>query len=177
MHFKSIKNEANHLMKQAKCDFYTNLVNENSHNQKKLYAVAKNPLTPKKDVCFPDHHDMNSLVNELGQYFTAKVETVRSQTNSVDTQHTSIPSSTIKYQLMGFDPLSEEDVQKLILDTANKPCLLDPISFFLMLEYQDILLPVITSLTNLSLESGQFADVWKQAICHPLLKDVDRGTR
>ena len=84
-------------MKQAKCDFCTNLVNENSHNQKKLYAIAKKLLIPKKDICFPDYHDMNSLANELGQYFTTKVETIRSQLNSVDTQHTSIPSSTIHF--------------------------------------------------------------------------------
>ena len=176
MHFKSIKNEANHLMKQAKPDFYTNLVNENSHNQKKLYAVAKNLLTPKKDLCFPDYHDMNSLANELGQYFTTKVETIRSQLNSVDTQHTSIPSSTITYQLSDFDPLSEEEVQKLILDTAKKSCSLDPMPTSLMLECQDILLPVITSLINMSLKSGQIPDVWKAAIGYPLLKDVDRRT-
>ena len=46
----------------------------------------------------------------------------------------------------------------------------------LMLECQDILFPVIASLINLSLESGQFPDVWKEAIGYPLLKDVDRGT-
>ena len=152
-HFKSIKNEANqssYSMKQAKCDFYTNLVNENSHNHKKLYAVAKKLLIPKKDICFSDHHDMNSLANELGQYFTTKVKTIRSQLSSVDTQHTSIPSSALTYQLMDFDHLSEEDEQKLILDTAKNSCLLDPMPTSLMLECQDILLPVITCLINLS---------------------------
>ena len=109
MNFKSIRNEANYLMKQAKRHFYTDIVNENSHNQKKLYAVAKILLTPKKELCFPDHHDMNSLANELGQYFTTKVETIRSQLNSVDTQCASIPSSTITCQLLDFDPLSKED--------------------------------------------------------------------
>jgi hypothetical protein len=67
MYFKSIKNEVNHLTKKPKCDFYTNLVNENSHDQMKLYAVAKHLLIPKKDLCFLDHHDMNSLANELGE--------------------------------------------------------------------------------------------------------------
>ena len=47
---------------------------------------------------------------------------------------------------------------------------------YLMLKCQDILLPVITSLINLSLETGQFPDVWKEAIGYPLLKDVDCGT-
>ena len=106
---------------------------------------------------------MNSLANELGQYFTTKVKTIRSELSSVDTKHTSIPSSTITYQLMDFDHLSQY-VQKLTLDTAKKSCLLDPMPTSLMLECQDILLPVITCLINLSLESGQFADAWKEAI-------------
>ena len=89
---------------------------------------------------------MNSLANELGQYFTTKVETIRSQLNSVDTQHTSIPSSTITCQLMDFDPLSEEDVQKSILDTAKKSCLLGSMPTSLMLEC--CLLPVIASLNK-----------------------------
>ena len=46
----------------------------------------------------------------------------------------------------------------------------------LMLKCQDILLPVITSLINLSLETGQFPDVWKEAIGYSLLKDVDCGS-
>ena len=70
---------------------------------------------------------------------------------------------------MNFDPLREQDVHKLILDTANKSCLLDRMPTSLMFECQDILLPVITSLINLSLESGQFANVWKEAIGYPLL--------
>ena len=119
---------------------------------------------------------MNSFANELGLYLTTKVEAVRSQLNSVDTQHASIPSSAITYQLLDFDRLSEEDVQKWILDTAKKSCSLDPMPTSLMLECQDILLPVITSLISLSLESGQIPDVWIEAISYHLPKDVDRGT-
>jgi hypothetical protein len=44
------------------------------------------------------------------------------------------------------------------------------------MECLDTLLPVITSLINLSLESGQFPDVWKEAIGYPLLKKVDLDT-
>jgi hypothetical protein len=60
--------------------------------------------------------------------------------------------------------LTEADVHKLILDTGKKSCPLDPMPTPLMLECLDILLPVITSLINLSLESGQFPNVWKEAI-------------
>ena len=120
---------------------------------------------------------MNSLANELGQYFAMKVETIRSQLNSDNAHPIRTPSSPITlYQLLNFDPLTEADVQKLILDTGKKSCPLDPMPAPLMLECLDTLLPVITSLINLSLESGQFPDVWKEAIGNPLLKKVDLDT-
>ena len=93
MQFKFIKNKANHLMHRAKCDFYTRIVNENSHNQSKLFSIAKNLLTPKKNLSFSDHQDKNCLVNELGQYFISKIDTIRSQFNSNDS-HTSTSPST-----------------------------------------------------------------------------------
>ena len=69
MQFKSIKNEANHLMHRAKCDLYTRIVNKNSHNQSKQFSGAKNLIVPKNNLSFSDHQDENCLVNELGQYF------------------------------------------------------------------------------------------------------------
>jgi hypothetical protein len=40
----------------------------------------------------------------------------------------------------------------------------------LVLKCQDILLPVITRMINLSLQSGVFCDEWKQALVQPQLK-------
>jgi hypothetical protein len=120
---------------------------------------------------------MNSLVNELGQYFATKVETIRYQLNSDNAHPTRTPSSPITfYQLLNFDPLTEADVHKLILDTGKKPCPLDPMPTPLMLECLDILLPVTASLINLSLKSGQFPNVWKEATGYPLLKKVNLDT-
>ena len=72
--------------------------------------------------------------------------------------------------LLDFDPLSEEDVQILILGLCEKILLARPNAYLSYAEMSDILLPVITSLINLSLETGQFPDVWKEAIGYPLLK-------
>lgn len=47
---------------------------------------------------------------------------------------------------------------------------LDPMPTPLVLECLDVLLPVITRLTNLSSESGSFPDNWKHADVHPGLK-------
>ena len=46
----------------------------------------------------------------------------------------------------------------------------------LMLECLDVLLPVITTVINLSLESSQFPDIWKEAMGYPLLKKAGLDT-
>ena len=164
--FKSIKNEANHWLYPAKCDFYSKIVNENSHNQGKMFSVANRLLVPKNNLSFPEYQDKNHLVNKLGQYFARKIEKICSQLNPNNLHKpTNLPTSpTNLCKLLKFDPLCEQDVQKLILDTGKIHCALDPMPTPLMLECRDILQPVITSLINSFLKCGVFPDIWKEAI-------------
>ena len=79
-------------------------------------------------------------------------------------------------QFLSFEPLSEDDVRKLISESGKKSCSLDPMPIPLMLECLDVLLPVITTVINLSLESSQFPDIWKEAMGYPLLKKAGLDT-
>ena len=69
-----------------------------------------------------------------------------------------------------FKPLSEGDVRKLIQGFPKKSCTLDPMPTSLVINCIDLLLPVITKIINLSLESGLFASTWTCALVNPLLK-------
>ena len=69
-----------------------------------------------------------------------------------------------------FDISNEENVKDLISKSSKKSCSLDPMPTSLVLKCQDILLPVITRMINLSLQSGVFCDEWKQALVQPQLK-------
>ena len=69
-----------------------------------------------------------------------------------------------------FEPLNEENVKDLISKSSKKSSSMDPIPTPLVIQCQDVLLPVITRMINLSLQSGVFADDWKQADVHPQLK-------
>ena len=53
---------------------------------------------------------------------------------------------------------------------AAKSCPLDSMSTSVVLQVLDVLLPVITSLINLSFEKGHFAKGWSEALISPLLK-------
>ena len=69
-----------------------------------------------------------------------------------------------------FKPLSECEVRRLVESSAKKTCILDPMPTSLVIGCTQVLLPVVTKIINLSLESGVFADNWKCALVNPLLK-------
>ena len=69
-----------------------------------------------------------------------------------------------------FVSLSEDDVRALITSSKVTSCSLDPIPTTLLLKCIDTLLPVITKVINVSLESGYFPRDWKEAVVFPLLK-------
>ena len=66
-----------------------------------------------------------------------------------------------------------DDVRHIILRSLKKSCLLDPVPTSLVVECMDELLPIITLIINLSLQSGHFLEVWKEAIITPLLKKCE----
>ncbi|XP_068719650.1 uncharacterized protein [Montipora capricornis] len=65
--------------------------------------------------------------------------------------------------------LTEDDVESLIQPSSSKSFSLDPIPSKLLPQC-DVLLPVITSLINMSLRTGVVPRVWKEALIKPLLK-------
>jgi len=74
--------------------------------------------------------------------------------------------------MTSFTLLTEHEVRKLIEATPKKSCALDPLPTPLLVACIDTLLPVITKIINLSLQNGIFADQWKCACVHPLLKKL-----
>ena len=69
-----------------------------------------------------------------------------------------------------FIPLTESAVSKLIGCSPKKSCMFDPMSTSMVISCADVLLPVITKMINLSLNSGEFADDWKCGLINPILK-------
>ena len=69
-----------------------------------------------------------------------------------------------------FNLLSESEVFDQITASSNKSFPLDPIRTKLLNECVDVLLPPITKIINLSLDSGYFPRTWKCALVRPLLK-------
>ncbi len=66
--------------------------------------------------------------------------------------------------------LTESEVRNLIMGSKTTSSELDPIPTSLLKENIDILLPVLTKMINISLQSGIFPEEWKLALVIPLIK-------
>ncbi len=75
-----------------------------------------------------------------------------------------------------FEQLSEEDVKNLIAKSNGKTSSLDPMPTSIVVQCQDVLLPVLTRMINMSLDSGVFPVEWKVADVCALLKKSNLDT-
>ena len=110
------------------------------------------------------------MANDFGKFLAQKIGDIR----SVNTNQICLPinaTSTVTPSCFSeFNLLSESEVFDLITASFKKSCSLDPIPTKLLNECVVVLLPPITKIINLSLDSGYFPLTWKCALVRPLLK-------
>ena len=87
-----------------------------------------------------------------------KVERIRNELDST-AAHSSPAAETpslCSTQFGSFTPLIEEDIKRLIGKSSKKSCSLDPMPTPLVVECLDVLLPVVSTMINLSLQTEVF---------------------
>ena len=171
--FKVKRNAATALMNKARREFYTNFIEENSGDQKKLFAASNRLLNRGSADFLPPTIDRAQFAEDTGKFFVQKIVHIRSRLDchSAVNYHKpdieGIESSFV--HLTEFKMLTEQDVKSLMQHSSLKSCALDPMPSTLVSRC-DVLLPVLTRLINMSLKSGQFPVAWKEALVLPLLK-------
>ena len=173
--FKEKRNATTRLMNKARREFYSNFIDENSGDQRKLFRASQRLFNRTVDDGLPPHLDSAAFTNDLGKYFVQKIVTIRRQldTDPADSHlGTAIPSPAAAKSAPSFPAftmLSDNDVKLLIQNSALKSCPLDPMPSTLVSKCE-VLLPVLTNIINTSLQSGHFPEPWKEALVFPLLK-------
>ena len=160
----------NRLIAQAKHTYYTDMVSESSDNPRKLWSSINKILHRKKSTQLPDHDQLSTLTNSFSSFFVDKIAKIRLCFPPMNA-HTLLKTTTCcNSTLHSFKTVTEEEVHKLISNSPNKSCDLDPIPTTLLKTHLDILIKPITALINMSLQSGEFPTNFKSAHVHPLLK-------
>ena len=177
--YKSARNFATNLMKKARFDFYQNLIQENSSDQGKLFRVSKQLLNQNCEVPLPPHFSKTMLANEMANFFVEKISNIRSKFKECTTEDCQDCSPIMDPQcpsFSSFQAITEEEAHSIIMNLAKKSSALDPIPTPLLVKCIDVLLPVITKMINISLDSGYFPSAWREALVLPTLKKAGLDT-
>ena len=121
---------------------------------------------------YPEHSSKTQLANEFSDYFEEKIIKIRAKIPSTSKFHDYDKTVDVT-PLTSFEPLSNEDIRKLILSAAPKSCSLDPIPTSLLKDCIEILLPSIGKVINMSLIQGEMPEGFKHAVVTPMPKKTD----
>ena len=174
--FKVARNRVTNIMHKERTAYYTDLISENGSDQGKLFRITKSLLFESSNVEFPRHIQPNELATNFGDFFAQKIKDIDSTLDQFDYVHPDVPDvdekgdKTVASPLSWFELLTIEQTFDLIKSMSKKSCVLDPIPTTLAMQVVDDLLPTLSTMINMSLESGQFASAWKEALVKPTLK-------
>ena len=135
--------------------------------RKKLYQLLNNMTTSSKPNPFPDAPP-EELAERFATFFLEKILKIRQLFE--DLPYHQIETKGNVPQLERFAPLSQTQVQKVILSLKTTSCEIDPIPTHILKSLMPEILPLITQIVNVSLNEGVFSNHWKCAIVRPLLK-------
>ena len=168
--YRNYRNLCNRLMTEAKSQYFSNLIDENSENPRRLWDTINNILHRTPASALPESNNVKSLCDHFAKYFCDKIRTIRANFSNQVNDVPSVQKPKIRTKLFNLEPASEDEVRKIIMKSASKSCDLDPIPTNILKALLDILIKPITTIINLSLESGTFPISFKEAHVTPLLK-------
>lgn len=172
--FTRARNHVNCLIEQARREYYTDFVTDNSKDQRCLFNAVNRLLGCCTEERYPPYTEPGKLANDFGQFFIRKIENIRTELDNMDSldpsEDTSISRTFTGSPLFEFKLISTNSVKKLITCSPSKSCDLDPVPTSLVKECQEQLYSPILSIINASLQEGYFPDSWKRALVKPKLK-------
>ena len=158
-----MRNRYRSAIDEAKTEYYSGTVQECAGDQKKLFEIIESLTKPLQQEQYPNLDSLKDLADAFDDFFLMKIQKIRTKLDSQDPEPITIPRVPVKEEdmFLSFQPLTEDDVRKLIKQSPNKQCSSDPIPTWLLKECLDSLLPILTLLiTNpfkldTSLKSGK----------------------
>ena len=149
------------------------------HVQKQLFKIVEQLLHQKGKSKLSSHNSKAELADNFNKFFISKIAKLREELDtSADvgiSNDTISPETDHDKSIANLEvllPASEDEIHKIIAASPPKSCDTDPIPTWLLKKHLSLLVPVITRIVNLSLESATFPSCFKTALgtVTPLLK-------
>ena len=158
--------------------YYSNKLSAAEGNPKATYKII-NSLFDKEhgNKKLPKGSSDQAMAESFKGFFHEKVSKIYKE---IEGSHSKIPlednndtvynENAADLSISYFKPLIPSQVEEIIKEMGTKSCSLDPIPTWLFKNCMSELLPMVTLIVNVSLQSGCFPDQLKIAVVQPLLK-------
>lgn len=162
----------NQVISEAKSNYYSAIIAENKSNQRVLFNTVDRLLHRKTEKHYPTVTSKDQLVNNFAVFFSEKISKMRCALSvNSDLVVNPLPDvSRCQTEFSEFRCMNSDDVSKILVSASLKTCDLDPLPSTLMKGCLDILLPVVTRIVNMSLETATMPENFKEAMVIPNIK-------
>ena len=144
-----------------------NKLSENKHDFKRVFKIANKLLFKNEEMLSPPCEDKMTLANQFNSFFIMKIEKITeglvpTNTHPVNPVYleSEMETAVIFHE---FRPITLDEIKKLILSAAPKPCELDPIPMKLLRNHTNVLACTIQRITNILITNGTISTNMKEA--------------
>ena len=163
-----LRKQCTDLAHKKKCKFYGDKLD--GAGTKMLYSEINRSFDKKQEVVFPDLTSDGELANSFMNYFSLKIEKIR--TTFPNKVHTSSATTSTATNLLLFDPATYDEIKQIVSSYGVKSSSDDPIPVNLLNKHIDTFIPIWTELVKLSLSEGSM-ECLKNAVILPPIKQMD----
>jgi hypothetical protein len=164
------RNQLTRVRRQAKITYFSDKISS-ATSPKELASITSGLLQKKKDSLLPSTNNDVQLAETFANFFDNKITNIRSRISppAVSSTTSAVATSDIA-SMTAFLPATEEEIAKVVKSSPCKTSCLDPLPSWLLRQCLPALLPVLTSVANLSLSTACVPKCLKEATITPLLK-------
>ena len=166
--------EVNRQIASAKSSYYSELISGCGSDQRELFRSVEKLFHGHTDCKYPVCDSADLLANRFADYFEKKITVIQDGLLLKCSDRVNPPSDSCLLQdntrLRTFTSITCDQLATLSKKIVAKSCLLDPIPAQVLKECFNSLLPTITKMVNISLQSAVIPQSLKVASLQPRLK-------
>ena len=172
--YRNCNNHYTELLRETHSSYIQNEIESSGNDPKKTFDIVSNLLGKDSTPTVLPNLDEKTASQKISDYFVDKIDVISSELEDAANQLT-LKEETISVEpsgssLCSFELVDENTVRKIISKSKKTSCDLDPVPTKFLIQFLDILLPVIVVIINKSLQLGCVPESFKKAVVKPLLK-------
>ena len=122
--YKQQKHHLNRIVLKTKQQYYSNLINNDTSKQN-LFKIVNKIIKKPTNTPYPEHTNSEILAEEFSSFFKSKIENIRKNFDSYKGNPLEMDIKS-GCNLSSFSTVNSDELYKIIKNSPNKTCNLDP---------------------------------------------------